>query len=91
MTVLLLALSSAFFVGLSNVLIRKGLDLGTKMQAIFISLVTSTIIFWILAISFGDLRLLLVPSAALFVAAGLLGGGMGRMLNITSKIGRAHV
>ena len=92
MTVLLLALASAFFVGLSNVLIRKGLDLGTKMQAIFLSLVTSTIIFWILAILFGDLHLLLVPAAVLFVVAGLLGGGMGRMLNITSieRIGVAR-
>jgi len=82
--VFILALSSAFFIGLSNVLIRKGLDLGTKVQAMVVTMLVSTAIFWILAISFGDLGLLLAPAAALFVASGLLGGGMGRMLNIMS-------
>ncbi|MEK7510218.1 MAG: DMT family transporter [Patescibacteria group bacterium] len=92
MAVLLLSLSSAFFVGLSNVLIRKGLDRGTKIQAIFISLLTSTSLFWILAALFVDRYLFLAPAVFLFFIAGIFGQGIGRTLNITSleRIGVAR-
>jgi len=84
MVVLAFALSAAFFVGLTNVLIRKGLDSTSRSQAILVSLITSVGIFWILNIAMDKLSLLLVPAAALFLFVGLLGPGVGRTFNIIS-------
>jgi len=84
MMILLLSLGSAFFIGLSNVLIRKGLDSTTRTQSILISLLTSTFVFWVISAALVDLRLFFVPAALFFVLAGLFGPGIGRMLNITS-------
>ena len=90
--VVFLALTSAFFIGLSNVLIRKGLDRGSRMQAIVFSLLSSVVIFWTLVFLFSDARLLLTVTIVWFLLAGLLGPGIGRALNITSlqRIGLAR-
>ncbi|MDA1337151.1 MAG: DMT family transporter [bacterium] len=90
--VVFLALTSAFFIGLSNVLIRKGLDRASRMQAIIFSLFSSVAIFWTLVFLFGDARLLVTFAIAWFLLAGLLGPGIGRALNITSlqRIGLAR-
>ena len=87
-----LALSSAFFIGLSNVLIQKGLGQGSRTQAIVFSLLASVAIFWILVFLFGDVRLLVTFAIAWFLLAGFLGPGIGRALNITSlkRIGVAR-
>lgn len=92
MTIFILALSSAFFVGLSNVLIRKALDSTTRTQAIIFSLLTSVFVFWVLAFVFVDISTFLAPGIMLFALAGLLGTGFGRVLNITSlaRIGVAR-
>ena len=84
MNVLLLALASAFFVGMSSVLIRKSLDATSRTQAILISLSTSAAILWILNIALGKFTSILVPAAALFLLVGLVGPGIGRTLNIIS-------
>lgn len=92
MTVFIFALSSAFFIGLGNVLTRKALNSNTRTQAIVFSLMTSVFVFWILAVLFVDLSTFLVPGILLFALAGLLGAGLGRVLNITSlsRIGVAR-
>jgi drug/metabolite transporter (DMT)-like permease len=84
MTVFFLALSSAFFVGLNQVLIRKGLDSATRTQAIFVSLVVSSSLLWIIAVSTADIRFIAVPAIVFFVLTGLFGPGIARMLTITS-------
>jgi drug/metabolite transporter (DMT)-like permease len=87
-----LALTSAFFIGLSNVLIQKGLDRGSRTQAIVFSLLVSVAIFWVLVFLFGDMRLLLTFAMLWFLLAGFLGPGIGRALNIISlqRIGVAR-
>lgn len=84
MTVLILALLSAFFVGLNNVLIKKALGVTSRGQAILVSLVISSSIFLVVNIVLGNVHLFFVPAAALFLLAGLLGPGVGRTLGITS-------
>ena len=84
MEVLLLSLVSAFFVGLSNVLSRKGLDSGTRTQAILVSLVSSALALWLATLLLADIRSILVPAAFLFVFVGILGPGIGRTFTITS-------
>lgn len=77
-----LAILSAFFYGLSNVLIKKGLDHGGSMlQAVFVTLAVDLIVIL-------PLNVLLVPkkyfaSGALFwfVLAGVFSPGIGRMFN----------
>jgi len=87
-----LALTSAFFIGLSSVLIQKGLSRGSRTQAIVFSLIVSVAIFWTLVFLFGDVRLLAGFAIVWFLLAGLLGPGIGRALNITSlqRIGVAR-
>lgn len=84
MSVLFLALASAFFVGLNNVLMRKSLDSTSRSQAILVSLFLSAFLFWIWNIGAGNLSLLFAPAGVLFLLSGLLGPGIGRALNITS-------
>ncbi|HEX9721657.1 MAG TPA: DMT family transporter [Candidatus Paceibacterota bacterium] len=84
MTVLLLALGSAFFIGLNNVLTRKALDFTSRGQAILVSLGVATSIFLVLNIVLGKIPLWFVPGAFLFMLAGFLGPGIGRTFNITS-------
>ena len=90
--VVFFALTSAFFIGLSNVLIRKGLDRGSRIQAIVFSLLSSVAIFWTLVFLFGNIALLVTFAIAWFLLAGLLGPGIGRALSITSleRIGLAR-
>jgi drug/metabolite transporter (DMT)-like permease len=82
--VALLALLSAFFIGLSNVLIQKGLSQGSRTQAIVFSLMASVAIFWTLIFLFKDVRVLVTLGALWFLLAGFLGPGIGRALNIVS-------
>lgn len=84
MTVLLLALSSAFFIGLNNVLTKKALDSTSIGQAILVSLVVATSIFLIANIVLGKIPLFFVPGAYLFFLAGLFGPGIGRTFNVIS-------
>ena len=84
MSVLLLSLASAFFVGLNNVLIRKGLDHTSQSQAILVSLISSTLIFLALSVGLEWVELFFASGALMFLLSGLLGPGLGRTLNITS-------
>ncbi|MFH1462308.1 MAG: DMT family transporter [bacterium] len=86
------ALLAAFFIGLNNVLIRKGMDYGTRGQAIFVSLFFSVIVFWLLLLSFVGLQSLFSVSLLWFLLAGLFGPSLGRALNFTSlqRIGVAR-
>jgi LPXTG-motif cell wall-anchored protein len=84
MAVFFLALASAFFVAMNQVLIRKGLDSTSRTQAILISLFVSAFIFLIANTLLGNFPLFFVPAAGLFMLVGLLGPGLGRTLNITS-------
>ena len=84
MAVLLLSLASAFFVGLNNVLIRKGLERTSQSQANLVSLIVSTAIFLIVSVVFGRVGSFLTLAALVFLLSGLLGPGLGRALNITS-------
>ena len=92
MTVLLLALGSAFFIGLNNVLTRKALDFTSQAQAILVSVGVATTIFLCINVAFRNIPLFFVPGALLFFFAGALGPGIGRTLNITSakRIGVAR-
>ena len=84
MSVVFLALGSAFCVGLINVLMRKGLDSTSKTQAILVSLIVAASIFWTLSIALGKISLLFAPAAALFLLSGLFGPGIARTFNIVS-------
>lgn len=92
MTVLLLALGSAFFIGLNNVLTRKALDFTSRGQAILVSLTVASTIFLSINAALGKIPLFFVPGALLFLLAGALGPGIGRTFNITSakRIGVAR-
>ena len=84
MAVLLLSLASAFFVGLNNVLTRKGLDHTTQSQATLISLTAAAFIFLAVSAVLGKVGSFFTPAALVFVLSGVLGPGLGRTLNITS-------
>jgi drug/metabolite transporter (DMT)-like permease len=84
MTVLLLALGSAFFIGLNNVVTRKALDFTSRGQAILVSVTVAFTLFLAVNIVLGKLPLFFVPGALLFVLAGFFGPGIGRTFNITS-------
>jgi uncharacterized membrane protein len=92
MIVLLLALGSAFFVGLNNVLTRKALDSTSMGQAILVSLGVATTIFLTASVMLGKLPLFFVPGAFLFFLSGLFGPGVGRTFNVISakRIGVAR-
>ncbi len=79
-----LAITAAFFFGLSNVLTKKGLDHQDVLQAIFISLFVNAAIMWVLALFFVPLHLYLTTAIFIFVAAGCLAPGLGRLFNITA-------
>ena len=84
MAVLLLALGSAFFIGLNNVLTRKALDFTSRGQAILVSLGVATTIFLVLNAVLGKIPLWFVPGALLFFLGGLFGPGIGRTFNVIS-------
>ncbi len=84
MAVLLLSLASAFFVGLNNVLIRKGLNHTSQIQSNLVSVAVAAALFLFVSITFGRVGSFFASSALVFFLSGLLGPGIGRTLNITS-------
>lgn len=84
MEVLLLSLASAFFVGLNNVLTRKGLERTSQSQSNLVSLIVAAAIFLSTSVAFGRVGSFFASSALVFFLSGLLGPGIGRTLNITS-------
>lgn len=84
MTILLLALSGAFFIGVSNVLTKKALDFTSRGQVILVSLFTATLIFLTANIFLGNIPLFFAPGALLFLLAGLLGPGIARTFGVIS-------
>ncbi len=79
-----LALTASFFFGLSNVLTRKGLNHAGILQAVFISLAVNAALLWILAFFFVPLELYLSSAVIIFVVAGCLAPGLGRIFNVTA-------
>ncbi len=80
----ILALSAAFFFALSNVLISKGLDKGTILQAVFVSLLVNTAVLWTLSLAFVDLQLFMTTAIIWFILAGILAPGLGRVFNFSA-------
>ena len=75
-----LALLSALSFGLSQILVRRNLD---KSNFVYVSLtvtIMGNIILWPLALTFVDLGTISPESLLLFVFAGLLAPGIGRLL-----------
>ena len=69
MTILLLALTGAFFIGVSNVLSKKALDVTSRGQVILVSLFTATLSFLTASIFLGTIPLFFAPGALLFLLA----------------------
>src|SRR3989344_1775312 len=84
MMVLLFSLASAFFVGLNNVLIRKGLNHTSQIQSNVVSVAVSAAIFLLVSLALGRIGSFFTTAALMFFLSGLLGPGIGRTLNITS-------
>lgn len=75
-----LALLSALSLGLSQILVRRNLD---KSNFVYVSLtvtIIGNIILWPLALTFVDLGTISPEGLLLFVFAGLLAPGIGRLL-----------
>lgn len=88
----LLALGASFFAATNNVLIRKGLDHGTRAEALFISLCTSILVYWLVLVAVDLAKEVWNVSALWFVGAGVLAPGAARILNVISleRIGVAR-
>ncbi|MBU1015389.1 DMT family transporter [Patescibacteria group bacterium] len=96
MIVPILALISAFFIGVNSICISKGLDHGTRLQALFITLLVNNLVFWALLFFFvgiqAGIQAYNISIIVWFLFLGLLGPSLGRMLNFSSfqRIGVAR-